>query len=53
MSPSYTRLQREILKAIDQAFPKKRPWEAHNEPRIMEAIREGVMNLLGERYEPE
>jgi len=48
MSHSYTHLQREILQAIDDVFPGKRPWEAHNEPRIMEAVRVGILRLIGE-----
>ena len=49
MSNSYTRLQREILRAVDDVFPKKRPWEAHNEVKIMMAIRKGILVLMGER----
>jgi len=49
MINSYTRLQREILRAVDDAFPKKRPWAAHNEPKLMVAIRDGVLRLMGEK----
>jgi len=48
MTHSYTHLQQEILRAIDDVFPKRRPWEAHNEPKVMEAVRKGILKLIGE-----
>ena len=48
---TYTRLQRAILAAIDNAFPKGRPWNGHDEVKIMMAVRKGVLRLLGEKID--